>query len=116
AHGHVFVSGGTGDSRVVVFDLVGNVVTTLTNEFGATAMLLDGSTLYIAQTTTSRIDQIDTASLVSLGTMSVSPATQPSSLAKAGGRLWFNDACNRRYGSLDLTTKAVKLYSSLVFT
>src|SRR5438045_7972020 len=50
AHGHVFVSGGTGDSRVVVFDLVGNVVTTLTNEFGATAMLLDGSTLYIAQT------------------------------------------------------------------
>jgi DNA-binding beta-propeller fold protein YncE len=48
--GHVFVSGGPGNSSIVVLNYAGGVVTTIPNEGGASGMALNPTThtLYVA--------------------------------------------------------------------
>src|SRR5262245_58739413 len=46
AHGHVLVSGPAAN-EVLVFDLAGNLVKTIPNQYGAGAMVVHGSTLYV---------------------------------------------------------------------
>jgi hypothetical protein len=105
AHEHVFVSGGTGTSAIVVLDFDGNIVTTVTGEEGASGMVVDGATgtLYAALADADAISQIDTATLAETSRMSVDPLASPTNLALAGGKLWFTNACHSSgTGSIEL--------------
>jgi ribosomal protein S11 len=51
AHGHIFISqGSSGENGILVTDLTGQVVTTITGQAGVVGITLspDGSTLYAA--------------------------------------------------------------------
>ncbi len=83
---HVFVSSPAGNA-VVVVDYSGRVVKTFSDEYGADAMVIDGSTLYVALTTSGSIDVIDTQTLTRARTLA-SGLVKPRDLVIAGGRLW----------------------------
>jgi len=102
AHGHVFVTGGSGDSSIVVLDFSGNIVTTITGQGGAGEMVLDGSTLYVALSQTTEISRVNTATLAEIDRFSVAPGPAPQFLAKAAGRLWFS-ACSDGGGFASIT-------------
>ena len=94
AHAHVFVTGfvSSGGRTLAVLDFAGNIVPTgLTDEAGASGMVVDGSTLYLARCSAGKIDEIDTGTLTRTGslTIPVDPTDGPCNLALAGGRLWF---------------------------
>lgn len=95
ANGHVFVSGGPGYSSVVVLDFDGNVVTTIGDQPGASALALDSASgiLYVALQDSNAISKIDTTTLAEVGRLSISPKTAPYGLALAGGRVWFSHNC-----------------------
>ncbi len=86
ANCYVYVSS-PASNAIVVIDYSGNVVTTIQDEYGADAMVISGSSLYVALTTTGSIDQIDTATLKRVKTVA-SGLVKPRDLAFAGGRLW----------------------------
>lgn len=90
--GHVFVSGGPGNSSVVVLNYAGAVVKTITGESGASGMAVDTAThtLYVALHDASAISEIDTQTLAETKRFSTAPYADPSSLAIAGGKLWFS--------------------------
>lgn len=94
-NGQVFVSGGSGNSSVVVLDLDGHVVTTIGSQPGAASMVLDpaSSTLYVALRDSNAISEISTATLTETDRISVAPNSAPYYLALAGGRLWFSHDC-----------------------
>lgn len=83
---HVFVSSPASNS-IVVLDYSGNVVKTIADEYGATAMVANGSVLYVALNGTGSIDEIDLHSLTRIKTLT-SGLVKPADLAIAGGRLW----------------------------
>jgi hypothetical protein len=85
---YVFVSGGQGQSGIVVLDFAGNIVTTIPGETDATSMVAHGSTLYVARCNGSGIDTIDLSTLTVSGTLATGGVTG-CYLAEAGGRLWF---------------------------
>ncbi|MEZ0070056.1 YVTN family beta-propeller protein [Streptacidiphilus sp. MAP12-20] len=91
AHGHLFVSGGTGTSGILVTDLQGATVTTIPETTGATGLALspDGTTLYAALPGGDQITAIDTSTLTQTASYPTGPGTRPDSLAYAGGSLWF---------------------------
>ena len=116
AHGHVFVTGGSGNSSVVVVDFSGNVVTSIGSQPGAAGMALDAanSTLYVALRDSNAISVIDTATLAETSRISIAPAGLPLTVALAGGRLWFSHDCNSadsRFGSIALNGTDVQLYA-----
>jgi hypothetical protein len=82
----VFISSPAGNA-VVAVDFSGRVLKTISDEFGAGAMVIDGSTLYVALTTTGAIDAIDTNTLTRVKTVATG-LVKPRDLAFAGGRLW----------------------------
>ena len=82
----VFISSPAGNV-VIVADYSGNVIKTIPDEYGAGAMVVEGSNLYVTLTTTGSIDQIDTRSLTRVRTVA-SGLVKPRDLAFAGGRLW----------------------------
>src|SRR5207247_151019 len=47
-HQRVFVSGGSGNDRLAIFDFDGNRIGTRADEPGASSMIIDGNTLYVA--------------------------------------------------------------------
>src|SRR4051812_8107035 len=57
ATSHIFISSPSSNS-VVVTDLSGNLVTTITGEAGAGGMVVVGTTVYVALTTAGSIDRI----------------------------------------------------------
>ncbi|TMC93665.1 MAG: fibronectin type III domain-containing protein [Chloroflexi bacterium] len=101
----VFVSS-PGDNSIVVLDLNGNIIKTITGESGANAMVVVGSTLYVSLQNTGDIDRIDTGTLTETSPL-VSGLTQPGDLAYAGGRLWTTTgACSgstMKPASIDLS-------------
>ena len=109
---HVFVSS-PASSTVVVLDYTGGVVKTLTEEYGADAMVSDGSALYVALTGTGAIDEIDLRSLNRVRTLATG-LVKPQDLALAGGRLWTTSGnCAQwtvKLASVDPGTGAVKVY------
>jgi hypothetical protein len=113
---HVYVSGGSGSSSVVVLDFAGNVVSTIASQPGAAGMALDASasTLYVALSDSNAISKIDTTTLTELGRLSVSPASGPRQLALAGGRLWFSHDCSAgssRFASIAIDGSGLQQYS-----
>jgi sugar lactone lactonase YvrE len=92
--GHVFVSGGSGTSSIVVLNYAGAVVKTITGEGGASQMALDSAThtLYVALHDSTAISEINTQTLTETKRFSTAPYPSPTSLVIAGGRLWFSCA------------------------
>src|SRR5262252_4257372 len=89
---HVFVSGGTGTSSIVVLDFAGNIVKTISGEGGASEMVLDTAThtLYAALSDAGAISEIDTTTLTEKTRFSTGQFVSPTSLVIAGGKLWFS--------------------------
>jgi len=85
-HCQVFISSPTSNT-VVVVDFSGRILAAIPDEYGAGAMAIDGSNLYVALTTTGAIDEIDTQTLTRVKTV-VTGLVKPRDLAFAGGRLW----------------------------
>jgi hypothetical protein len=111
AHGHVFITGSSADSKIVVLNEDGTTAKTITGESGAGGMVLDGATLYVARCGWSTIDEIDTATLTKTGSISA-PVGGTCDLAEAGGRLWFSDSTDQQFGHL----QSVSLDSSHTIT
>lgn len=114
AHDHVFVSSGPSGSSVTVFDFSGDVVKTIAGEPGASAMVLDGSRLYVLLTNTGAVHVIDTATLARTETYPVPLANAQTGMAMAGGKLWFGTGgCGQWDGkltSLDPATGTVQSF------
>jgi len=89
---HVFVSGGAGNSSIVVLNYAGQIVKTITGEGGASGMALDSAThtLYVALHDATAISEIDTQTLTETKRFSTAPYPSPTSLVIAGGKLWFS--------------------------
>lgn len=87
--GHVYVScPDTG--TISVFDYTGNLVTTISGEPGAEGMAVVGDTLYVAQKTTGSITEVNTNTLVPIGTLATGLGGAES-LVYAGGYLWVDN-------------------------
>jgi hypothetical protein len=89
---HVFVSGGSGTSSIVVLNYAGTIVKTITGQGGASQMAVDTAThtLYVALHDQTAISEINTQTLAETKRFSTSPYPDPSSLVIAGGKLWFS--------------------------
>jgi Bacterial Ig-like domain (group 3) len=102
-HSHVFVSGATAN-EVLVFDFDGTLVRTIPNIYGAGAMVVRGSTLYVVERNLGAIEAIDLDSLTDSGPVG-SGLAMPGWLAFAGGKLWT--AVNGEYGWAQLASVAL---------
>ncbi|WP_043667017.1 YncE family protein [Streptomyces xylophagus] len=91
AHQHIFFSQGAGSTGIVVTDLAGDPVTTLTGEQGATALALspDGGTLYAALADGDAVAAIDTATLTESTRYPTGTGSGPVSVTVAGGKVWY---------------------------
>jgi hypothetical protein len=88
---HVFVSGGAGNTSVVVLDFDGNIVKTITGESGASGLAINTAThtLYVALHDVGQLALIDTNTLTETSRVSTGSDTDPFELAIAGGKLWI---------------------------
>ncbi|WP_405818917.1 hypothetical protein OG241_27745 [Streptomyces sp. NBC_01390] len=91
AHQHIYFSQGAGSTGIVVTDLSGTPVTTVTGEQGATGLALspDGGTLYTALTDGDALAAIDTTTLAETTRVPTGTGSAPVSAAVAGGRVWY---------------------------
>ena len=105
AHQHLFFSQGAGSTDIVVTDLAGNPVTTITGEQGATGLALspDGGTLYAALADGDAVAAIDTATLTESARYATGTGSGPVSVAVAGGKVWYGAMADGRgaVGSVD---------------
>jgi hypothetical protein len=112
----VFISS-PGSDAIVVVDYTGKVVTTIAGEFGADAMVVRGSTLYVTLTTGGGIDAISTTKLSKIRRLA-SGLVSPRDLVIAGGLLWTTTGpCAQRtlqLASVDPTTGTTHLYAPSV--
>jgi hypothetical protein len=92
ADGHVFISGGSGSTSLLVTDLNGTTVTDLDAEAGADglAVSLDGNTVYAALPDAHAVTAINASTLTETGRYPVGDNTSPEDVAFAGGRIWFS--------------------------
>jgi hypothetical protein len=107
AHGHVFVTGG-GSGGIVVRDLAGAAVTTITNEPGAMQMALseDGGTLYVALRSADAVAAISTTTLTETTRYATGASTCPATVAVTSGKVWFGYGCNGASGDLGVIDPA----------
>ena len=105
AHQHLFFSQGAGSTGIVVTDLAGDPVTTITGEQGATGLALspDGGTLYAALADGDAVAAIDTATLTESARYATGTGSGPVSVAVAGGKVWYGATVDGRgvVGSVD---------------
>ncbi|MGW5369838.1 YncE family protein [Streptomyces sp. NPDC004009] len=112
AHRHIFCSQGAGSDGIVVTDLNGAPVTTITGEVttitgeqGATGLVLsaDGGTLYAALADGDAVAAVDTANLTESTRWATGAGSAPVSVAVAGGRVWYGHTAGGRgaIGSVD---------------
>jgi hypothetical protein len=103
AHGHIFISQNTG--TVVVTNLAGKSLGTLTGLPGANGMTLngDGSKLYVALTGADAIAQVDAADPFAAGAVTTFPTgadTCPLDVAYTAGLLWYAATCDAQWAEL----------------
>ena len=114
-HGRVYISSPTAN-LVTVLDLNGAVVATVANELGANSLLVDGDALYIA-TTAGVVDVISTITLTKTASYGSGVLTAPTTLAKAGGRIWTTTSSCRgaapQLASIDPVSGAVTTQTAL---
>ena len=105
AGGHVFV---TATDTVAVFDLAGNRVGTIVDQFGARDLLLRGRTLYVLAANVNRINTVDADTWSVTGGWNMPGVPDGFQMAWAAGALWVT------YGTgmakLDPATGAVTLH------
>ena len=118
AHRHVFLTGGLASAKLFVLNFRGQVVTSIGHLPGANGLLLDeaGGVLYVALNRKSAISVVDLSTLEEIHRF-VMPATDPgpSSLAFAGGRIWFGYGNPDSYGgigALNPTTGNVRTFGT----
>ncbi len=92
AHGHVFVSPGSGGDAVVVTNMAGTEVAAIGGQDSASGMALspDGSTLYVALAGSHAVSAFSTASLTRGATYPLAAGENPAGLAVANGKLWVS--------------------------
>jgi len=100
ANGHVFVSGAAAN-EVLVFDFGGSLVRTIPNVYGAGAMVVHGTSLYVVERNVGAIEAIDLGTLTDLGPVATG-LSLASGLAFAGGKLWTG--VNGQYGWAQLAS------------
>ena len=116
-HSHIFISA-SANNEILVLDYQGNLVKTISGEPGANGMVLDGSTLYVALSTSGGIDRIDAATLAETSPLTIGSLVSPGELVVAGGTLWtttadyalVNPFCLTK---VDAATGAVTTYASV---
>ncbi|MDX3453919.1 hypothetical protein PV396_18535 [Streptomyces sp. ME02-8801-2C] len=91
AHQHIYFSQGAGSTGILVTDLSGTPVTTITGEQGATGLALssDGGTLYAALKDGDALAAIDTTTLTETTRVPTGAGSAPVSVAVAGGKVWY---------------------------
>ena len=77
----------SGDNSVVVLDLSGTIISTITGENGADGMVELGTTLYVSLFSAGSIDRIDLTTNKETSTL-IAGIVQPSDLVYAGSKLW----------------------------
>jgi DNA-binding beta-propeller fold protein YncE len=91
AHQHIFFSGGSTSSSILVTDFSGNTVATIPNEPGATGLALssDGSTVYAALANGDAVSAISTSTLTETARYDTGTGTAPVYVAYTSGKIWF---------------------------
>jgi hypothetical protein len=102
-HGHVFISQGT--SSVIVTDLQGTKVGTITGLDGADGMTLsdDGSELFVALSEADAVAEIDTADPFganAVTTFPIAPNSCPLDVAYSSGIVWVPATCDGQWTTL----------------
>ena len=119
AHGHVFLTGGVSDG-IVVRDLDGAAVTTITNQPGSRSMALsaDSTRLYVALNDADAVSAIDTSTLTEVARYHTGVGSCPSTVAVAAGMVWFGyrDCTTKlgNVGSIDVTTTPASISMGLI--
>jgi YVTN family beta-propeller protein len=92
---HVFLTGGSGSTSILVTNYAGATVANITNEAGADGMALspDRTTLYVALSGADAISVINTATLTETARYATGASTCPHAVALAGSKLWFGYGC-----------------------
>jgi YVTN family beta-propeller protein len=93
AHGHIFISqGSSGQNGILVTDLTGQVVTTITGQTGVVGLALspDGSTLYAALSGADAVTAISTATLTQTASYSLPAGDSPFNVAVQSGKIWVS--------------------------
>ena len=107
-HQHVFISDAY-NSQIVVTDLTGKVVRTLTDlpQVADLELSPDSGTLYAALPGADKIVAIDTGQLTRTAEYPTGDGTAPSRVVHADGRLWFGygDQWDSGLGEVDLTAE-----------
>jgi YVTN family beta-propeller protein len=109
---HLFVTGGEASNVVLVTDLSGRRVKTITGQYGATGLALNaaGTHLYVALATGDAISVIDTKSLTETARYPTGAQTCPTHLARTENLIWFGYGCDGTWsggiGRLDTAAEA----------
>lgn len=93
---HVFVSGGPSSNGVLVTELSGHVVRTITGQYGATGLALDipKDRLYVANAAGDAISVVSLRTLKEIDRIATGAQTCPTHLTRVGKVLWFGYGCD----------------------
>lgn len=112
-HRHIFFTGGSSSTSILVTDYSGNTIAAIPNETGATGLALssDGSTVYAALAGGDAVSAISTSTLAQTVSYATGTGTEPTYVAYAGGKVWFGygAAGQGGIGSIDPSTGTVTL-------
>lgn len=91
AHGHLFISPGSG-SDIIVTDLTGQQVAAIGSQDGVLGIALspDGTTLYAALTADDAVSAIDTSTLQETASYSIGSGNTPRDVAVQSGKVWVS--------------------------
>lgn len=91
ANQHLFVTGGSSSSSILVMDYSGDTVATIPDEPGASGLALsgDGSTVYVALAGGDAISAISTSTLTETARYATGTGTDPAYVAYSSGKVWF---------------------------
>lgn len=92
-HGHIFISqGSSGQNGILVTDLTGKVVTTITGQTGVYGIALspDGATLYAALRSAHAVTAISTTTLQQTASYPIGNANSPMDVAVQRGMVWVS--------------------------
>jgi hypothetical protein len=93
AHGHIFISqGSSSQDGILVTDLSGQVITTITGQSGVVGIALspDGSTLYAALSTAGAVTAISTGTLTQTASYLLPAGDSPFNVAAQSGKIWVS--------------------------
>ena len=99
-------------STVAVFDLDGNLVSSITGEAGASGLIVHDGDLYVANANAGTIDEFDTTSLQKVKTVA-GGLVQPSDVVYADGDLWTESGSS--LAQVDPGTGHVTVWPNLSF-